>query len=456
MPKPVKNSYPKYQKWRFLQRSINEEELIRFADSIVKHHGDVIDDVLPDLLHTTNIEFENLKHLWLSIWVNLMHQMGLGYTWDGGTRLYATELSEFLSETHDVDAFYYYWGLKFQYPFSYPKQRHYVDSKVAVQPVVLLLQYLVEIYRITEDMRQVFLNGGEIAKFLMKSHDHSQVQSNCELIMRGRAEKRNYISGERDQRGFKEAYEHFFSRGRLFIQNIKLLDFSDHIVRISEYYTIDQVKTFLSNSKNPIKFTENTQDMRNFFFKEAYNELDPLPTELRQSIDSSSRKVIPSKPPKKGHSPATTPPKRKKQVVRNPKDLSGRFTKQLTLSRIFQSDLRDDLLSLYSGRCCICNIDVKDFLITSHIIPVSVDPSIAADRRNAVLLCLLHDKALEKGFIGISDDFRVVVDEDKVKSLDHPVLNKEIFERKAQKINLPDTLEPDKEYLRRHRNIHGL
>lgn len=204
MPKPKPSTYPKEQKWRFIQRSLKQEQqLIDFANALVDVHNGELRQSLPVVLHFAFpdvTDVDRLYHEWQSIWVNLMHQNGLGYTVTSKaneeTRIMATELSRFLADTRNTSAYYYYWALKFQYPFGFPKQDHYIDNGVFVQPVVLICQYLDELAKI--NFQEAYLTCYEIAFFLMRSKGHlkSTIQANCLKILENR-QKGYFYSLER-------------------------------------------------------------------------------------------------------------------------------------------------------------------------------------------------------------------------------------------------------------------
>ena len=115
--------------------------------------------------------------------------------------------------------------------------------------------------------------------------------------------------------------------------------------------------------------------------------------------------------------------------------------------RIGQDILRKELLKRYENKCAMCNVDEKDVLRASHIIPWSEDKSIRLDPTNAILLCGLHDLAFDKGLITINDDFSISLP-DEPDGL-HNVLSKFTHE----KLNLPTSKEyhPKIEFLQRHR-----
>ena len=50
-------------------------------------------------------------------------------------------------------------------------------------------------------------------------------------------------------------------------------------------------------------------------------------------------------------------------------------------------------------------------LNASHIIPWSVDKMRRADPRNGLSLCVLHDRAFDRGLIAVDEDFRIILSE---------------------------------------------
>jgi hypothetical protein len=295
MPKPKQSSYPKEQRWRFIQRSIPDDQLVSFANALVDAHNTELDPSLPKILNFAfpNVtDIEALKHEWLSIWVNIMHQGGLGYTVTSRTtketRIMATDLSKYISDTENTLAYYYYWALRFQYPFSVPKHRHYIEKGIAIQPVVLICQHLIELAKMKGGIKNAYLTQHEITEFLMKSTNHSKklIESNCLEIIANREKNYDY-SSERQEEGFEEAGKHFFTRGHLFIDKFDVLKFRDKRVEISNSNDLKKLKIFLSYRKEPFVFSEdNNQDVRNEFFVESYNTLDPDPDILFENVNA--------------------------------------------------------------------------------------------------------------------------------------------------------------------------
>ena len=84
--------------------------------------------------------------------------------------------------------------------------------------------------------------------------------------------------------------------------------------------------------------------------------------------------------------------------------------KQATVKiRIGQSFFRKTVLSSYENKCCVCQNDLSQLLIASHIIPWSESKKKRIDPQNGLSLCSLHDKAFDKGLLGFKEDYRILV-----------------------------------------------
>lgn len=76
--------------------------------------------------------------------------------------------------------------------------------------------------------------------------------------------------------------------------------------------------------------------------------------------------------------------------------------------RLYQSVLRERVLSNYQHRCAICGLDKKDLLVCSHIKPWSEDKLNRLNPKNAICLCVLHDKLFDKGYFSLDDDYHLL------------------------------------------------
>lgn len=133
------------------------------------------------------------------------------------------------------------------------------------------------------------------------------------------------------------------------------------------------------------------------------------------------------------------------------KNKRGEEKIRLIKTRVNQSFFRSSLIASYNNTCCITGLKTADFLIAGHIIPWAKDIKNRLNPQNGLLLNSLHDKAFEHGFITISDDYKVLICSDLLKSKNKSDIdffasyhNKEII--------LPSRFLPNKEFLKIHNN----
>lgn len=105
----------------------------------------------------------------------------------------------------------------------------------------------------------------------------------------------------------------------------------------------------------------------------------------------------------------------------------------------------------YGYRCAITGIEAKDFLVASHIVPWSVDSNIRLDPSNGICLSLMVDRAFERGYLLIQDDFSIRVDWAKVNN-DYS-LTQQLRPFDGQRFNPPARGAPKIEYLQRRRSL---
>lgn len=114
--------------------------------------------------------------------------------------------------------------------------------------------------------------------------------------------------------------------------------------------------------------------------------------------------------------------------------------------RVGQSVFSKNVKTIYEGKCCMCEISTKSFLVGSHIIPWAVKKETRLDPANGLCLCALHDKAFDKGYITVKNDYSVQKSERiKDEALDHY-----LAEIDGEKIRLPKHFKPKKVYLKYH------
>lgn len=84
-------------------------------------------------------------------------------------------------------------------------------------------------------------------------------------------------------------------------------------------------------------------------------------------------------------------------------------------TRIGQLKLRNNILKLYDNQCAFCNISHPKLLVASHIKPwAKSSKEERVDNSNAILLCGTHDKLFDRGFITLDDNFKIIINKNKV------------------------------------------
>ena len=122
---------------------------------------------------------------------------------------------------------------------------------------------------------------------------------------------------------------------------------------------------------------------------------------------------------------------------------------RVVITRLYQSFFRRAVLSSYQNRCCVCDLDLPSLLVASHIIPWSENYDTRTNPENGLCLCTLHDKAFDRGLIGVKPDHQIVVSSSLARSRSQFVaLTLLSFEGKA--ITLPSRFAPQSEYLQWH------
>jgi predicted restriction endonuclease len=119
--------------------------------------------------------------------------------------------------------------------------------------------------------------------------------------------------------------------------------------------------------------------------------------------------------------------------------------------RLVQRFFRDTVLASYNFNCALCRMSLPAMLNASHIIPWAVDKHRRADPRNGMCLCVLHDRAFDRGLITVCEDFTVAVSQE-IKMPNASKLHRiGLLEIEGEKISLPDRFGPDPMALAYHR-----
>ena len=120
-----------------------------------------------------------------------------------------------------------------------------------------------------------------------------------------------------------------------------------------------------------------------------------------------------------------------------------------TLQRVNQSYFRNSLLRNYHDTCCITGLQIPELLIASHIKPWKAStPTEKTAASNGLLLNAFHDRAFDQGLISIDDDYRIMVNHDKVQHSD--INDKWLYDFEGLEIALPTISKPSHEFIEYH------
>lgn len=136
---------------------------------------------------------------------------------------------------------------------------------------------------------------------------------------------------------------------------------------------------------------------------------------------------------------------------------AGIDVKTTATRRLNQDYFRKSLLELYDYRCCVTGLAAEPFLVASHIKPWS-DSDPLTERtnvENGLLLNTLHDIAFDRGLITFSDSYEVVISRELrlMCASDTSGVVRWICDPQRNRISLPSTHRPKREYLEYHRDV---
>ena len=127
-------------------------------------------------------------------------------------------------------------------------------------------------------------------------------------------------------------------------------------------------------------------------------------------------------------------------------------SKELAPKRNGQDVLRKHVLSNYSSKCAMCEINDHYLLRASHIIPWSEDKSKRGILENVICLCVLHDALFEKRTITVSGGYEIEFSTEFLTRCKTSITYSKIMEITFQKLRLPDILpNPNEELLIAHK-----
>lgn len=98
--------------------------------------------------------------------------------------------------------------------------------------------------------------------------------------------------------------------------------------------------------------------------------------------------------------------------IKSETDVAIRELKQ----RIGHQQFSENVKLNFGYKCCYpgCNVDAAGFLISGHITRWADNKDLRGNTDNGLCLCLMHDKAFEKGFFTLDKNYKVVLFNSKI------------------------------------------
>ena len=126
-----------------------------------------------------------------------------------------------------------------------------------------------------------------------------------------------------------------------------------------------------------------------------------------------------------------------------------------TKRRVGQYFFRTAVLAAYGNSCCITGLRAPELLVASHIKPWkdSDEKTERTNPKNGLCLNALHDKAFDRGFITLDNDYKIIVSE-RLKEFPMDLKTKDwLVSYDKKTIVLPDKFLPDKEFIQYHNDV---
>ncbi len=118
-----------------------------------------------------------------------------------------------------------------------------------------------------------------------------------------------------------------------------------------------------------------------------------------------------------------------------------------------QEYFRDAVLNNFGGRCGVTQLDIRDLLVASHILPWGMHAEERLNVRNGLCLSRLHDAAFDRGLIAFDAKLRLVLSPRLKESLAQRTVAESFGAYEGETLQLPDDAAlPDLAFLAEHRS----
>jgi len=139
-----------------------------------------------------------------------------------------------------------------------------------------------------------------------------------------------------------------------------------------------------------------------------------------------------------------------KDLLQDISDLKGETKIREVKTRVNQDVFRQIVLANYNKKCAITGIDIPDLLFASHIIPWSKNEQERLNPENGICLSALYDKAFDKGLIGITERYEIILSAKINKNRGKDYFEKHFLQLESVKLHLPQKYLPNPTFLQWH------
>lgn len=131
-------------------------------------------------------------------------------------------------------------------------------------------------------------------------------------------------------------------------------------------------------------------------------------------------------------------------------ELTGETQLREVKTRVNQNVFRQIILANYSNKCAMSGISIPALLVASHIVPWSQNTEERLNPSNGICLSALHDKAFDKGFLGLDKEYKILLSPALKKRNKEEFYIKYFQSLEKQTIALPPKYHPDPRFLEFH------
>jgi len=121
--------------------------------------------------------------------------------------------------------------------------------------------------------------------------------------------------------------------------------------------------------------------------------------------------------------------------------------------RLTQRFFRRAVLAAYDFSCCACQIETRELLVASHIIPWSVNSKERTNPRNGLAFCALHDRAFDAGLLTVSPSYVLRISPELRRFQQLSLIRVGFLDLAGERIRLPSRFVPEQRFLRYHNRV---